>query len=90
MSKTIATRTMIALAAAAFTAVATAGAFAQEKKATTTPKTTVAKTPSACKGLVETACKGKSTDCTWVAASKGKDGKERKAYCRSKPKPKSK
>jgi hypothetical protein len=47
-------------------------------------------TPSACKGLDETACKGKAAECSWIAATKTKAGKDRKAYCRSKPKPKTK
>ena len=70
----------------------------QEKKApaaaATKPKTEVTKkepaTPSACKGLDETACKGKTAECSWIAATKTKAGKDRKAYCRSKPKPKAK
>lgn len=92
MSRTLFSKSLIALATAAFAATAGVGtiAYAQEKKATTTPKTTASKTPSACKGLAEAACKDKSTECTWVSASKGKDGKEKKAYCRAKPKAKSK
>lgn len=92
MSKTYFSKTLIALATAAFTATAGIGtmAVAQEKKATTTPKSTTSKAPSACKGLEEAMCKDKSTECSWVKASKGKDGKERKAYCRAKPKPKAK
>lgn len=91
MSNTRFSKTLIALATAAFAATAGVStmAYAQEKKATT-PKATTSKTPSACKGLAEAACKDKSTECTWVSASKGKDGKEKKAYCRAKPKPKSK
>ncbi|MDX2202485.1 MAG: hypothetical protein NW223_07035 [Hyphomicrobiaceae bacterium] len=91
MSKSMLSRSLTALATAAFLVTAGVGtvALAQEKKATT-PKTTAPKTPSACKGLAETACKDKATVCTWVKASKGKDGKERKAYCRAKPAPKSK
>ncbi|RTL72548.1 MAG: hypothetical protein EKK41_04000 [Hyphomicrobiales bacterium] len=92
MSKTLFSKTVIALATAAFAATASVGtiAYAQEKKTTTPPKATASKTPSACKGLAEAACKDKSTECTWVSASKGKDGKDKKAYCRAKPKAKSK
>jgi hypothetical protein len=73
------------------------GALAQEKAEKKTPAAKTektekkpAKTPSACKGLDETACKGKSAECSWIGASKSAEGKERKAYCRSKPKPKPK
>lgn len=64
------------------------GALAQDKKATTPAKTPAV--ASACKGLDEAACKGKSTECSWIGASKTKEGKDRKAYCRAKPKPKAK
>lgn len=92
MSRSYFSTTLIALATAAFAATAGVGtmAVAQEKKATTTPKSTATKTPSVCKGLEEATCKDKSAECSWVKASKGKDGKERKAYCRAKPKPKAK
>jgi hypothetical protein len=43
------------------------------------------KTASACQGLEEKACGAKS-ECSWVHATKRKDGKEVKAYCRTKPK----
>ena len=65
-----------------------ATAFAQTSTQTTTapvkapPKATTA---SACKGLDQAACTGNTT-CTWIAATKRKDGKDVKAYCRSKPK----
>jgi hypothetical protein len=36
------------------------------------------KAASACKGLEEKACRGKSTECLWIVPSKGKQ----KAYCR--------
>jgi hypothetical protein len=58
----------------------------QEKKAPAA-KTEVKKkttdTPSPCKGLDETACKDKATDCSWIGASK-REGKDVKAYCRKK------
>ena len=44
-----------------------------------------AKSASACQGLEEKAC-GAKTECGWVHATKRKDGKEVKAYCRTKPK----
>ena len=43
-----------------------------------------AKVPSPCKGLVEDACKNMGETCSWVAATKRKDGKTIKAYCRKK------
>ena len=61
------------------------GAAAQDtKKAPAAPKA-AAKTPSACKGLVEAACKAKATECTWIAEVKTKAGTTRRAHCRSKP-----
>ena len=50
-----------------------------------------AKPKSACNAIKEeTACKADAT-CTWIAALMDKAGKQkRKAYCRSKPKPKAK
>jgi hypothetical protein len=42
------------------------------------------KTPSACQGLSETACKANDR-CTWIAAIKTKAGQARRAHCRSKP-----
>jgi hypothetical protein len=92
VSSTPFSKFLIVFATAAFTATAGVAtmAYAQEKKATTTPKAPVAKTPSVCKGVSEAACKEKTTECTWVKASKDKNGKERKAYCRAKPAPKAK
>ena len=51
----------------------------------------VAKAPSACKGLEEATCKGK-TECRWNSESKDKatGAVKRKAYCSAKPKPKAK
>jgi hypothetical protein len=49
------------------------------------PAKATAKAPSACKGLDEAACKAKEAQCQWIAATKTKAGKERKAYCRSRP-----
>jgi hypothetical protein len=79
-------------AAAALGGMIGFGALAQDAK--TTPKTekkTVAKAPSPCKGLDETACKGK-TECRWNSESKDKatGTVKRKAYCSAKPKPKAK
>ncbi len=45
-----------------------------------TPK----KAASACQGLAEAAC-GANAGCSWIKATKTKAGKDRKAYCRSKP-----
>ena len=44
---------------------------------------TKAKTTSACKGREQKACAAKS-ECSWIAATKRKDGKQVKAYCRTK------
>jgi hypothetical protein len=44
-------------------------------------KKTPPKAPSPCKGLDEKACKGKSTECTWIVPKKG----EQRPYCRLKP-----
>jgi hypothetical protein len=61
--------------------------YAQDKKTTTTPPSAkVTKPPSACKGLDETACKAKTTECTWITPKTGKP----KPHCRSKPKIKKK
>ena len=40
---------------------------------------------SPCKGLAQEACTAKA-ECSWVSATKRKDGTEVKAYCRAKPK----
>lgn len=90
--KSIVSKSMAALAAVAFTAMIGAGAMAQEKPATTPKTTKTTKAPSACKGLVETACTAKAAECSWVKESKdAKSGKvKRKAYCRAKPAPKAK
>lgn len=89
-----ATKLLASLAAAALVGMVGFGALAQEKAEKKTPAAKTekkpAKTPSACKGLEETACKGKSAECSWISASKSAEGKERKAYCRSKPKAKPK
>jgi hypothetical protein len=50
-------------------------ATAQESK-----KQPASKVASACKGLDEKACKGKTGDCLWIAPKKGKQ----KPYCRVK------
>ena len=74
------------------------GAEAQQKapqSSTTPPATTTAakattktdKKTSQGKGLEQADCEAKTDECSWVAASKTKLGKEIKAYCRSKPKP---
>jgi hypothetical protein len=67
-----------------FAALAYGGVSAQEK--------TAQAKPPACNSLKdETACTGRD-DCSWIAASvDAKTNKtKRKAYCRSKPKSKSK
>jgi hypothetical protein len=43
------------------------------------------KAASPCQGIDEKACAA-NAECTWVAATKTKAGKEVKAYCRAKPK----
>jgi hypothetical protein len=55
------------------------GASAQEKAA---PAKKPAAAASACKGLEEAACSGKSDECQWITPKKGKQ----KPYCKSKPK----
>ncbi len=92
MSRSLLSKSFAALAAVALTSMVGFGALAQEKKATTPKTEKTAKAPSACKGLEETACTGKSAECTWVKESKdAKTGKvKKKAYCRAKPTPKSK
>jgi len=55
------------------------GASAQDAKKAPTAAATPA---SACKGLNETACKGKAAECSWIVPKKGKQ----KPYCRAKPK----
>lgn len=67
------------------------GAMAQDAKAPKTEKKAVAKVASVCKGLDETACKGK-TECRWNSESKDKatGNVKRKAYCSTKPKAKAK
>lgn len=63
---------MIVFAAGAMAFLFTASAgYAQSEKS------------SPCKGLEQAACTAKA-DCSWVAATKRKDGREVKAYCRLK------
>lgn len=69
------TATALALAVSSFAF----GVSAQDaKKAAKTP----AAPASVCKGLDETACKGKAAECSWIVPKKGKQ----KPYCRAKPK----
>ena len=65
-----------AKAPAAPSAPATAKAVPAKKPATPV---------STCNKLEEKAC-ATNTDCSWIAATKRKDGKEVSAYCRNKPK----
>jgi hypothetical protein len=44
-------------------------------------KKTPPKTASACKGLDQTACKGKAAECLWIAPKMGKQ----RPYCRLRP-----
>ena len=44
-------------------------------------KALAAKPASACKGLEEAACKGKTGECAWIVPKAGKQ----KPYCRAKP-----
>lgn len=64
---------------------AKAAAPAQPKATKAPAKAKTAATASACKGLEQKACGAKS-DCSWIAATKRKDGKAVKAYCRTKSK----
>jgi hypothetical protein len=74
---------LIAVAAAAVFVTLGSMAGAQEKKASAKPK-------SKCNAITEeTACKADAT-CSWVPAATLKTGKQRKAYCKSKPTPKKK
>lgn len=50
---------------------------------------TRAKPASPCKDLEQKACAAKA-ECSWVAATKRKDGRQVKAYCRLQPKPSAK
>ena len=75
---------LIAVATAAVFATFASMADAQEKKSAAKPK-------SKCNAITEeTACKADAT-CIWVpATTNAKTGKQRKAYCKSKPMPKKK
>jgi hypothetical protein len=53
--------------------------------AQTEPKKIARRAASKCRGLDEMAC-GATAQCTWVAASKTKTGRELRAHCRAKPK----
>jgi hypothetical protein len=53
--------------------------------AKTEPKKPERRAASVCRGLDETACAARA-ECTWVAATKTKAGKEVKAHCRIKRK----
>jgi hypothetical protein len=64
--------------AAVFVALLVSGLDASAQDAKKTPP---AKAASACKGLDEKVCKGKTADCAWIVPKKGKQ----KAYCRLKP-----
>ena len=92
MSKSM-NRVAISALTVAF-ASATAVAVAQQPPTTTpAPKApaakaaTPAKPKSPCAGLVETACRA-AAECSWIPATKRKDGKTVKAYCRKKTIPK--
>jgi hypothetical protein len=88
----------VSAAAAAFAIIALAAQAQTPQPTTPTAKAPAAKTDTAkkdtakkepakkvvCKGMNEAACGASATDCTWVAASKRKDGKEVAAYCRAK------
>jgi hypothetical protein len=88
MSKALTRATLLATGLSfAFMA---AGAIAQQPAAPA-PKAPKAATPakpkSPCAGLAETACRA-ATECSWIAATKRKDGKTVKAYCRKRTIPK--
>jgi hypothetical protein len=75
---------LIAVAAAAVFGTLASMADAQDKKGAAKPK-------SKCNAITEeTACKADAT-CSWIpATTNAKTGKQRKAYCKSKPAPKKK
>jgi hypothetical protein len=74
---------LIAVATAAVFVTFAGMAGAQDKKGAAKPK-------SKCNAITEeTACKADAT-CSWVPAATLKTGKQRKAYCKSKPAPKKK
>ena len=85
MSKALARATLLATGLSfAFMA---AGAIAQQPAAPAPKAATPAKPKSPCAGLTVTACRA-ATECSWVAATKRKDGKTVKAYCRKRTIPK--
>jgi hypothetical protein len=85
MSKALARATLLATGLSfAFMA---AGAIAQQPAAPAPKSAVPAKPKSPCAGLTETACRA-ATECSWVAATKRKDGKTVKAYCRKRTIPK--
>lgn len=69
-------------AAAAVGALLMLGVSASAQDAKKAAPKAAATPASACKGLDEMACKGKSAECNWIVPKKGKQ----KPYCRSKPK----
>jgi hypothetical protein len=75
---------LIAVATAAVFVTFAGMAGAQDKKSAAKPK-------SKCNAITEeTACKADAT-CSWVpATTSAKTGKQRKAYCKTKPTPKKK
>jgi hypothetical protein len=77
----------LALGLFAITAVAQQPAPATKAPAAKAPapKAPQKKAVSPCQDLDEAACKA-NAECSWVAATKTKTGKEVKAYCRVKPK----
>jgi len=83
-------KALVVMSVAALGGMAGFGALAQEAKPKTEKKV-VTKAPSACKGLEQSVCKGKS-ECRWVSESKDKatGAVKRKAYCGAKPAPKAK
>lgn len=44
-----------------------------------------AKKANRCSGLSNKQCLAKKKDCSWISASKKKNGTKQKAYCRKKP-----
>jgi hypothetical protein len=85
MSKALTRATLLATGLS-FAFVAT-GAIAQQPTTPAPKAATPAKPKSPCAGLAETACRA-ATECSWIAATKRKDGKTVKAYCRKKTIPK--
>ena len=74
-------RFLKALCAASAVGLALTFGLTASAQDTMKKKAPPAKPASACKGLEEAACKGKTTECAWIVPKAGKQ----KPYCRAKP-----